>query len=107
MTISWDKAPLRRNRETVHKRYSENIAILSGDAMSNLAYKYMLKTQSPALHEIISLFTETAIQICEGQQLDMDYENSLSVSIDDYLKMIRLKTAVLMACSLKTGALNR
>jgi geranylgeranyl diphosphate synthase type II len=100
-----DKASLRRNRETVHKKYSENIAILSGDAMSNLAYKYLLKTQSPALFEIISLFTETALQICEGQQLDMDYENSLSVSIDDYLKMIRLKTAVLMACSLKTGAL--
>lgn len=100
-----DQASMRRNRETVHKKYNENIAILSGDAMSNLAYHYILKTESPALHEILSLFTKTAIQVCEGQQLDMDYEDSLSVSIDDYLKMIRMKTAVLIACSLKTGAL--
>ena len=100
-----DRASLRRNRKTVHKKYNENIAILSGDAMSNLAYHYMLKTKSPALHEILSLFTQTAIQVCEGQQFDMDYEDSLSVSIADYLEMIRMKTAVLIACSLKTGAL--
>ncbi len=100
-----DRASLRRNRKTVHKKYNENIAILSGDAMSNLAYQYLLKTESPALQEIMVLFAGTAMEVCEGQQLDMDYENSLSVSIDDYLKMIRLKTAVLIACSLKTGAL--
>ncbi len=100
-----DKASMRRNQPTVHKKYNENIAILSGDAMSNLAYRYMLGTDSPALKEVLSLFTETALQVCEGQQLDMDYEESLTVSIDDYLKMIRLKTAVLIAYSLKTGAL--
>jgi len=100
-----DKATVRRNRPTVHKQFNENIAILSGDAMSNLAYLYLLKSQSPALHGIISLFAETAVEICEGQQLDMDYENRPDVSISDYLKMIRQKTAVLIACSLKTGAL--
>lgn len=100
-----DRSSLRRNRKTVHKKYNENIAILSGDTMSNLAYQYLLKTESPALREIMTLFAKTAIEVCEGQQLDMDYENSMSVSIDDYLKMIRLKTAVLIACSLKTGAL--
>ncbi len=99
-----DRASLRRNRKTVHEKYNENIAILSGDAMSNLAYQYLLKTESPALREILILFAKTATEVCEGQQFDMDYENNLSVSIDDYLKMIRLKTAVLIACSLKTGA---
>lgn len=100
-----DKATMRRNRPTVHKKFGENIAILSGDAMSNLAYQYLLKTESPALHKIVTLFAKTATEVCEGQQLDMDYENNRIVSISDYLEMIRLKTAVLMACSLKTGAL--
>lgn len=100
-----DHASLRRNMQTVHKRYSTNVAILSGDAMSNLSYLYLLKTQSPSLNEILTLFSQTAMQVCEGQQYDMDFETSMAVSIDDYMEMIRLKTAVLIACSLKTGAL--
>jgi geranylgeranyl diphosphate synthase type II len=100
-----DKAAVRRNMPTVHEKYSGNIAILSGDAMSNLAYQYLLQTKSPALPEIIGLFAKTATEVCEGQQFDMDYEESLIVSINDYLNMIRLKTAVLIACSLKTGAM--
>ncbi|MEL7587334.1 MAG: polyprenyl synthetase family protein [Prolixibacteraceae bacterium] len=101
-----DKAALRRNKLTVHKKYSENTAILSGDAMSILAFQYLLQTNSPAFHEIAGLFTKTAIEVCKGQQLDMDYQDMLDVSIEDYLEMIRLKTAVLIACSLKAGALS-
>ncbi len=100
-----DKAAMRRNRPTVHKKFNTNIAILSGDAMSNLAYLYLLKSEVPALHEVASLFSETAIEVCEGQQLDMDFEGRRDVSISDYLKMIRQKTAVLFACSFKAGAL--
>jgi geranylgeranyl diphosphate synthase type II len=81
------------------------VAILSGDAMSNLSYLYLLKTQSSFLNEILTLFSQTAMQVCEGQQYDMDFETSMNVSIADYMEMIRLKTAVLIACSLKTGAL--
>lgn len=101
-----DKAALRRNRPTVHKKYGENTAILSGDAMSILAFQYLLQTNSPAFHEIAGLFTKTAIEVCKGQQLDMDYQDMLDVSLEDYLEMIRLKTAVLIACSLKAGALS-
>lgn len=100
-----DKAEMRRSRASVYKKYNENIAILSGDAMSIMAYRYLLKTKSERLPEIMSLFTETAIEVCEGQQYDMDFESRDDVSIDDYLEMIRLKTAVLIACSLKMGAL--
>ncbi|MGE4587628.1 MAG: polyprenyl synthetase family protein, partial [Mangrovibacterium sp.] len=100
-----DKAIMRRNQPSVHIRYSTNAAILSGDAMSNMAYQYLLKTRSKFLREIISLFAKTATEVCEGQQLDMDFENLPVVSIDNYLRMIRLKTAVLFGCSLKTGAL--
>lgn len=100
-----DKSAMRRNRPTVHKKFNKNIAILSGDAMSNLAYLYLMKSEGPALHEIVRLFAETAIEVCEGQQLDMDFEGLRDVSISDYLNMIRQKTAVLFACSFKTGAL--
>lgn len=100
-----DKADMRRNKPSVHKKYNENIAILSGDAMSIMAYRYLLKTKSERLPELISLFTETALEVCEGQQFDMDFENRLDVNVDEYLKMIRLKTAVLLACSFKMGAL--
>jgi geranylgeranyl diphosphate synthase type II len=99
-----DHADIRRNKPSVHKKYNENIAILSGDAMSILAYQYLLKTESNNLQKIIQLFSQTAIEVCEGQQYDMDYEEKLEVNIDHYLKMIRLKTAVLIACSLKMGA---
>ena len=100
-----DKADVRRNQPTVHKKFSENSAILSGDAMAFLAYKYLLECKSEKLEKVIGLFTKTAIEVCEGQQFDMDFENRLDVTASEYLEMIRLKTAVLLACSLKAGAL--
>jgi len=100
-----DKAAVRRNRPTVHLKFSENSAILSGDAMAFQSYKYLVECRSPRLVEAISLFTQTAIEVCEGQQFDMDFESRLDVSAEEYLEMIRLKTAVLLAASLKTGAL--
>jgi geranylgeranyl diphosphate synthase type II len=100
-----DKAPVRRNKPTVHVRYSENSAILSGDAMAFLSYRYLLESASDRMMEVLQLFTETALEVCEGQQYDMDFEQSDTVTEPEYLKMIRLKTAVLLGCSLKAGAL--
>lgn len=100
-----DRAEMRRNSPSVYKKYNENIAILSGDAMSIMAYNYLLKCKSGDMASMISLFSATALEVCEGQQFDMDFESRLDVSIPDYLEMIRLKTAVLLACSLKLGAL--
>jgi geranylgeranyl diphosphate synthase type II len=100
-----DHAEIRRNMPAVHKKYSENVAILSGDAMSIKAYQYLLTVDHPNIQEVTRLFSKTAIEVCEGQQYDMDFETRLDVSIDDYLEMIRLKTAVLIAGSFKMGAL--
>ena len=100
-----DKADVRRNQPTVHKKYNENVAILSGDAMSILAFKYFAKENTTHLAELLPLFSETAIEVCEGQQHDMDFETRVNVTVDEYLEMIRLKTAVLIASSLKLGAL--
>jgi geranylgeranyl diphosphate synthase type II len=100
-----DNADLRRNRNTVHIEYSNNSAILSGDAMSILAYEYLNKCQSENYREIFDLFTNTALQVCEGQQFDMDFEKRNDVTVDEYLNMIGLKTAVLLAASLKLGAI--
>ncbi len=100
-----DKAELRRNRPTVHRKYSENTAILSGDAMNILAYEYLCRSQNTPLLQLLNLFNQTALEVCEGQQMDMDFETSEEVLVDEYIEMIRLKTAVLLACSLKTGAL--
>lgn len=100
-----DKADLRRNQPTVHKKYNENVAILSGDAMSILAFKYFARGNSSNLAKLLPLFSETAIEVCEGQQYDMDFETRDNVTVDEYLEMIRLKTAVLIAASLKLGAL--
>lgn len=100
-----DKAEVRRNRPTVHKKFSENSAILSGDVMAFLSYQYLLECKSENLREVLGLFTKTAIEVCEGQQLDMEFENRLNVEESEYLEMIRLKTAVLLACGLKAGAL--
>ncbi|HOF54735.1 MAG TPA: polyprenyl synthetase family protein [Prolixibacteraceae bacterium] len=100
-----DKSEIRRNQPTVHIRFSDNNAILSGDAMAFLAYSLLMELKSNRLEEVIALFTRTAVEICEGQQMDMDFEARLDVSVEEYLEMIRLKTAVLMACSLKSGAL--
>lgn len=100
-----DKAEKRRNKATVHIKYSENSAILSGDAMAFLSYKYLLECNAEKLADVIDLFSHTALEVCEGQQFDMDFETRLDVTENEYLEMIRLKTAVLLACALKAGAL--
>lgn len=100
-----DQAPLRRGKETVYKKWNPNVAILAGDTMFALANKYMLRTLPQAISQVMELFNQTAIEVCEGQQYDMDYEHQANVSIADYIEMIRLKTAVLLAASLKTGAI--
>jgi len=100
-----DCAEMRRNSPSVYKKYTENIAILSGDAMSIMAYNYLLRSHPEVLEPMIRLFSQTALEVCEGQQYDMDFENRTDVSISEYLNMIRLKTAVLLACCLKLGAI--
>ncbi|MEO6904709.1 MAG: polyprenyl synthetase family protein [Bacteroidia bacterium] len=100
-----DNAPLRRNHPTVHSKWNDNIAILSGDVMFVKAYQELAKTDIAILPTLLNLFNNTAIQVCEGQQLDMNYEKAIKVSIPNYLKMIELKTAVLLGVSLKIGAL--
>lgn len=100
-----DKAPLRRGLETVHIKYGEPTALLAGDVMLVVAYDYLNKVKSPHYHRLVSLFNTTAKEVCEGQQLDMDFEKQDSVSLDAYLHMIELKTSVLLAASLKLGAI--
>lgn len=100
-----DKAPLRRGMETVFKKWNTNVAILSGDTMFALAYEYMLKTNHEVIPEILKVLNRTAIEVCEGQQYDMDFESQKNVSIQDYIEMIRLKTAVLIGACLKIGAI--
>ena len=99
-----DLAPIRRGKETVYKKWNSNIAILSGDAMFILAYKYLAQTDPTILPEIIEIFNKAALEVCEGQQYDMNFETAKNISIPDYLNMIRLKTAVLLGASLKIGA---
>lgn len=99
-----DKAEMRRGKSTVHKVWNENAAILSGDAMLVLAYQFMVACPSASLKEVLDLFSMTALEICEGQQMDMEFESRKDVSEAEYLEMIRLKTSVLLACSLKIGA---
>lgn len=100
-----DKAEVRRNQPTVHKKFSENSAILSGDAMAFLSYQLLFENHSENNFKVARLFTETALEVCEGQQYDMEFENRSDVTVDEYLEMIRLKTAVLLACSLQAGAM--
>ena len=100
-----DNAPLRRNMPTVHEKWNTNVAILSGDAMYTLAIQQMMQVENNVARKVMELFTETALHVCEGQQFDMDYERFNMVKIPDYIHMIELKTAVLLACSLKTGAI--
>jgi geranylgeranyl diphosphate synthase type II len=99
-----DKAPLRRGLSTVHTKYSEPTALLSGDVMLVMAYNYLNKISQKHLHGIIELFNRTAMQVCEGQQLDMNFEKQASVDFEEYAKMIELKTSVLLAASLQLGA---
>lgn len=100
-----DRADRRRGKETVHKLWGDNTAILSGDAMLVLAYQYMMaQCPSEYVKEVVGCFSQTALEICEGQQLDMEFENRENVSEEEYLEMIRLKTSVLLAAALKIGA---
>lgn len=100
-----DRSELRRGQPTVHMKYNESIAILSGDVMSILASRLMNQAPGVVLNLVHDIFTKTAMQVCEGQQLDMNFEELLTVPVEDYLHMIELKTAVLIAASLKIGAI--
>ena len=104
-----DKAPMRRGKETVHKKWDNNVAILSGDAMLVKAYQLLAQAPQDKLPELLKAFNKTAMEVCEGQQLDMDFENrdldSNLVSEAEYMDMIRLKTAVLFGLSLELGGI--
>lgn len=100
-----DKAPLRRGHATVHAKWGENSALLAGDVMLTMAYEYLNKIDLSYTRRIMSLFNRTVLEVSEGQQLDMDYEQRNDVTLEEYLHMITLKTSVLLACSLKTGAI--
>jgi geranylgeranyl diphosphate synthase type II len=100
-----DEAPLRRGKETVHSKWNNNTAILSGDAMLVLVYKILSDLESSSLKASLRLFNEAALNVCEGQQLDMDFEVLESISMDDYIRMIGLKTGDLLGASFALGAL--
>lgn len=100
-----DRADMRRGKQAVHIKWNDNTAILSGDAMLIEAYREICKVDSQYLKPILDLFTQTASEICCGQQYDMEFEQRLDVTIPEYLEMIRLKTAVLLGCALKEGAM--
>jgi len=100
-----DNAPLRRGKTTVHERWNDNVGILSGDVMLIEGYKLMMRVDESLLRPILNIFNETAVGVCEGQQLDMEFETRNDVGIDEYITMIRLKTAVVLGGALKIGAL--
>jgi len=102
-----DEAPIRRGKPTVYQKWDGNIAILAGDALATLAVQEMLKAPAPAeiVLQLVNLLGRTSIEVCEGQQLDLDFEKRDDVSLDDYIEMIRLKTAVMLAGCLKAGAI--
>ena len=100
-----DNASVRRGQPTVHKKWDANTAILSGDSMLVLAYERMAKCPVEKLKPVLDLFTETALEIGEGQQYDMDFETRNDVREEEYIEMIRLKTSVLLACATKMGAI--
>ncbi|MBM3177272.1 MAG: polyprenyl synthetase family protein [Bacteroidetes bacterium] len=100
-----DQAPIRRGKPTVHKKWGENTAILSGDVMLVKVYEMLSALEPELLHKALPIFNKTAVEVCEGQQLDMDFETRETVSEKEYLNMIRLKTAVLLGFSLAFGAL--
>ena len=99
-----DKSPMRRGMPTVWTKWNEDTAILSGDVMSIDSYRRLAKAPREVLDQVLELFSKTAAEVCEGQQYDMDFENLKTVPMDDYMKMIGLKTGVLLACSSKMGA---
>ncbi len=100
-----DNAPVRRGKKTVFKKWNQNTAILSGDTLFAKAYQYAQMADKEILGEVLSVFSQTAIEVCEGQQLDLEFENRNDVTVDEYMEMIRLKTGVLFASSLKIGSL--
>jgi len=100
-----DKAPLRRGNPTVHVKWNESAAILSGDVMFVEAYKLMIRVDDSILRKVLDIFSDTASGVCQGQQADMNFEKRDFVSLDEYIEMIRLKTAVLLAGSMQIGAL--
>lgn len=100
-----DESPIRRGHPTVYKKWDSNVAILSGDTMFAVAYEYVGKIAADKLPGVLPIFTKTAIEVCEGQQYDMEFEDRMEVSKEEYIEMIRLKTAVLLAGSLKIGAM--
>ncbi|HKK61338.1 MAG TPA: polyprenyl synthetase family protein [Bacteroidales bacterium] len=100
-----DKSELRRGKETVHIKWDNNIGILSGDVMSILASRFLNNSPGAVLRSVHDIFTTTAVQVCEGQQLDMNFEKRITVTEDEYIRMIELKTAVLIAASLKIGGM--
>ena len=100
-----DRSPLRRGQETVWKKWNEDTAILSGDVMQIDAYKRIAKAPVDRLDAVLELFSKTAAEVCEGQQYDMEFESVSEVTMEDYCKMIGLKTAVLLGCSAKMGAI--
>lgn len=100
-----DAAPLRRGMQTVHTKYNESTALLAGDVMLIVAYDYLNKINTLYLHRILHIFNRTAKEVCEGQQMDMDFERLQQVSPDEYIHMIALKTSVLLAASLQMGAI--
>lgn len=99
-----DQAPLRRGMDTVHHKFGVNTAILAGDAMMIMAWDYLRRINKDVMPEILALFNQTALEVSEGQQLDMDFEKRDKVSLDEYVNMITLKTSVLLAASLQLGA---
>lgn len=100
-----DEAPLRRGQDTVHKKWGRDIAILSGDVMMVKAYQFLAQSEAEVLPQLLELFNQTAIEVCEGQQMDMNFEKQAEVSLPEYIRMIELKTAVLLAAALKMGAM--
>jgi Geranylgeranyl pyrophosphate synthase len=100
-----DQAPLRRGKPTVHEKYSPSTALLAGDVMLVAAYDYLNKVHKDFINQILALFNRTAREVCEGQQLDMDFEKQPQVNMEEYIEMISLKTSVLLAASLQMGAI--
>lgn len=100
-----DLAPLRRGKQTVHEKWNTSVAILSGDVMLVEAYKLLMEVDPSLLPVVLGIFNQTAVEVCEGQQTDMNFETQEQVSVADYLEMIRLKTSVLLGAALKIGAL--
>ncbi len=101
-----DQAPLRRGRETVYRKWNPNVAILSGDTLFAMAYDFLIRTNSEVLPQLLHAFNRIAVQICEGQQMDMNFEHRDDVSIDEYIEMIRLKTAVFFGGCMQIGAIT-